>query len=172
MLAADGGRALAQDASPAMLKAAFLFNFVRFAEWPGDAARPGAPIVLCVVGDADVAAALESIVRKGRDNGPARVVMQVDRDGAVEGCHLLYVSGGDAERARTLAQSLHGAPTLTVSDLPNFARAAGVINFFVEDEKMRFVINTDAADRSRLRFSSKLLSLAKIVRDEPGPIRR
>jgi hypothetical protein len=63
-------------------------------------------------------------------------------------------------------------PTLTVSDLPDFAQSGGIVNFIVEDERMRFVINTDAADRARLRFSSKLLSLARIVKDQPALIRR
>ena len=61
---------------------------------------------------------------------------------------------------------LSNTPTLTVSDGAAFAEAGGTANFFVEDQKMRFAINPEAAERARLRVSSKLLSLAKLVKDE------
>jgi hypothetical protein len=87
-------------------------------------------------------------------------------------CHLLYISGAVAKQSTALLKSLSTTPTLTVSDLADFAQSGGIVNFIVEDDRMRFVINTDAVDRARLRLSSKLLSLATIVKDQPAGIRR
>ena len=79
---------------------------------------------------------------------------------------MLYLTGLDPKRAQQIVDELQSAPVLTVSDGEVFARTGGIAGLFVEQGKMRFAINVEAAQHARLRISSRLLSLAKIVRDD------
>jgi hypothetical protein len=164
--------ARAANVSAPELKAAFLVNFVRFATWPDDDARARGPILLCMFGDDDVEAFVEQTIKKAPRGDRDMRVRRVNAESPLQECHLLYLSSGAAKQALLLVKSLSRVPTLTVSDLPDFAQSAGILNFFVEEQRMRFVINTDAADRAGLRLSSKLLHLARIVKDPPVGGRR
>lgn len=152
-------------AAPA-LKAAFLYNFAKLAEWPAEALAPGAALRLCVAGDAAVADALAETGRDRTIEGHDLVVARVQPDSGARGCHLLYLAGLDSRRARVAADSLKGAPVLTVSDIGQFTKQGGIVELFLDGGKMRFAINVDAAQRAGLHFSSRLLSLARIVKDE------
>jgi hypothetical protein len=157
---------LAQSAAEPSLKAAFLYNFAKFAEWPGEAIAPGAPLVLCVVGDDMVTDALADIVRERKGDRPEIEVRRLKTDGPVRSCHLLYVADTNLSHCSDVLAAVKGQPVLTVGDAPGFAEAGGVARLYQRDGKMRFVINTVAADRSGLRLSSKLLSLAELVKEE------
>jgi hypothetical protein len=156
--------ARAQSAPEPALKAAFLYNFAKFAEWPADAA-PADPLTICVFGDAAIADALDETVKGRTVDGRKATVVRVKPDG-FRGCHVLYVAGLDAKRAQAIVDELKGAPVLTVGDREQFAQSGGIAGLFVEQGRMRFAINIEAAQRCRLRISSRLLSLAKIVKDE------
>ena len=162
-----GARARAQTATAPVLKAAFLLNLAKFVEWPADVVPAGGPITLCVSGDPAVAEPLADSV-KGHtiEDHPLAVRRLAANDGALRGCQLLYMSGLDAPRTAKLIESLAGVAIFTVSDLDRFAQTGGVAQLFVDGDRLRFAINVDAAQRARLRLSSKLLSLARIVRDE------
>jgi len=168
-LVAGGGIGVrSETASAPALKAAFLYNFAKFAEWPADALPAGSPIVLCVSDDAKTAKALEEAT-SGRDaGGHALEVRRVDLESAVRSCHLLYATGLDVRRATHLVESLKGAPVLSISDFGAFAQLGGVAHLFVEEGRMRFAVNVDASQRNKLRLSSRLLSLAVIVKDDPN----
>ena len=163
---APSPRLRAQTASVHALKAAFIYNFARFAEWPPDALPAGSAVVACVAGDDRVAEALSTITRgRNADAGPM-TVRRLRLDSKFQGCHLLYLGNLDIKRATTAVDTLNGVPVLTVSDLHGFATTAGgVIELFQENDKMRFVINARTADRLRIRLSSRLLSLATIVKE-------
>lgn len=164
--------AVAQTASAPALKAAFLFNFAKFTEWPADVLRPGAPLVLCVAGEPRVSKALEEATA-GRDvEGHPLTTRSIDIDGPVQSCHILYIEAFDNRKALDLLERIKGRPVLTVSDLGTFAELGGVANLFVEDGRMRFAVNVESAQRSKLRLSSRLLSLAKIVKDAPNALKR
>jgi hypothetical protein len=166
VLAAAGAGPLAQSATAPDVKAAFLYNFAKFTEWPSDVLTASAPLSLCVIDDAKLVRALEEATA-GRDvEGHTLVVRKITFDGPVRSCHLLFANGLDAKRSTRLIETLKGAPVLAVSDLESFAIAGGTINFFLEDGRMRFAVNLEATQRARLRLSSKLLSLAKIVKDD------
>jgi len=154
----------AQSAPEPVLKAAFLYNFAKFAEWPADAA-PADPLTICVFGDAAIADALDDTVKGRAVDGRKAVVVRVKPDG-FRGCHVLYLAGIDAKRAQALVDELKNAPVLTVGEREQFAQSAGIAALFVEQGRMRFAINVEAAQRCRLRISSRLLSLAKIVKDQ------
>jgi hypothetical protein len=165
VLALAAAPAPAQDASAPALKAAFLYNFVKFAEWPAGVLSTNSPLVLCVVGDDAVADALRKTV-DGHNIGAHPVVITRGKADALPLCHMLYASGLNEKQSARLLDSLKGKTVFTVSDQETFAQLGGVAHFFVENGKMRFAINPDAAQRAHLTLSSKLLSLAKLVKDE------
>jgi len=152
------------------VKAAFLYNFAKFVEWPPDTfPRPSAPLHLCVFGDDPFEGELERIVREKTIGGRPLRVLQPKRAGQARGCHILFVGSSDPKEVRSLLEVLRGSSTLTVGNSSEFTRLGGMINFLVEGGRVRFEINPEAAQENRLRISAKLLSLARIARnDGPG----
>jgi len=163
------GHAAAQGVSTPSLKAAFLLNFVKFTQWPDDLLPARAPLSLCVLGDNDVARSLEELIKGQSVDGHDFSVKRISADGATRACHLVYISRIGAKESMALVQSLQNAPALTVSDRSGFAQSGGILNFIFENDRMRFAINIEAAHRAGLRLSSKLLSLADIVKDPSNP---
>ena len=144
------------------LKAAFLYNFAQFTEWPDDAFKgPKGPIVIAVAGDNPFGGALEQAVRGKQLNGHDITVRYFPSASAVEPCHVLFVS---ASERNNVAQALQraGNNCLTVGDVDGFTARGGIFRFLVEDNKVRFEVNIDAAQHSRVKISSRLLKLAKI----------
>jgi hypothetical protein len=155
----------AQDALPEyQVKAAYLFNFLKFVEYPGESfADPLAPIVIGVVGDDPFGNALPQVVIgktvQGRD-----LVIRMYRSGEdLRGAHILFISASERRRLPMILTSLHGSSVLTVADTEGFLDAGGMIQFLTENGRVRFAINVDATGRAKLKMSSKLLSLAKVV---------
>jgi hypothetical protein len=155
---------LAQHTTEAALKAAFIYNFAKFTEWPQVVLPAATPFVMCVLGDSAVGDALERAVRNRDHAGHGIQVMRVDAGGPLTSCHILYVTGVTASQATSILISLHGAAVLTISDLGEFVRLGGMTQFFVEEGTMRFCINADSATGPRLQFSSRLLALARCPR--------
>jgi hypothetical protein len=153
----------AQTASAPALKAAYLYNFAKFTEWPEDALPAGAPLVICVVDDLNLTKALEDVT-VGRDvDGHALVIRKIELEGPLRSCHLLYADV-DSRAGSRLIDVLKDAPVLTVTDFGQFAAMGGTTNLFVEEGRIRFAVNLEATARARLRISSRLLSLAKLVK--------
>lgn len=164
---ACGAPAAAQRVSAPDLTAAFLYNFAKFAVWPDESFPVDAPLVMCVVDDEAVASALERMTKGQTVGGHAIQTRRVGADASGRACQVLYASGLDATRSTRLLGILKGAPVLTVSDCTRFAELGGVAHFFVENDRMRFAINVEAAQRAHVVLSSRLLSLATIVKDDP-----
>ncbi len=158
--------AYAQTADAPALKAAFVYNFAKFTEWPADTLPPGAQLVLCVAGDAEVGRALDQAASGRKIDGHPLAIWQGRPDLAVSGCHVLYIGRVDNPQAGALLDAVKGQPVLTVGDLPTFTRIGGAVQLFVENGRMRFAIHVEATQRARLRLSSRLLNLAKLVQDE------
>jgi hypothetical protein len=154
-------RAAVDPTSDTQVKAAFLYNFAMFAEWPASAQ----PLTMCIVGDTRVASALVETVRDKRLDGRVLEVKGIGSDAPMLTCDVLFISASETRRAAAVLGTLRALPILTVSDSPGFARANGIIELVVENERMHFAINTDAATRAGIRLSSRLLGLARIVRD-------
>ena len=157
----------AQDVTEPSLKAAFIYNFAKFTEWPADGLPVTAPFNACVLGDQAIGDALERAVKGRVLSGHTVSVARVQIDGPLRGCHLLYVSGVSTMQITAIAANLRGMPVLTIGDSDDFSRL-GIAHIFVEDGKMRFNLNVELARRSRLQLSSKLLALAAHVHDGPG----
>lgn len=156
-----GAQAVTQPA----LRAAFLYNFAKFTEWPLDS-LPTGPLTLCVLDDTAVEGALSELVGNSTINGRAVTISKNTAGGRLRSCHLLYVGESTSDRASAILQELLGAPVLTVSNGDDFVRLGGIVGLFLEDGRMRFAVNPDAAQRAGVRLSSRLLQLAKIFRDD------
>ncbi len=163
-LALPGGTAsgASPQQSDVAVKAALFFSFAKFTEWP--ALPAGAPLAACVVGDEGIAAALTDTVRGEQISGHALDVRRPQKNTSWPDCHMLFVADLEVPRVTAALAAIKTKPVLTVSDGKNFATTAGMIELYVEQKKMRFAINVTAAERSGLRLSSRLLSLAKIIR--------
>jgi hypothetical protein len=154
----------AQTATASSLRSAFLFNFAKFTEWPADALPPAAPLVICVLGDPAVAAALEQSARNQTLEGHRIVVWKGIGEGSVHSCHVLYVGGSVDRQVQGLLDTVRNAPVLTVGESALFAETGGSVQLFRENDRMRFAVNIDAVQRQKLHLSAQLLSLAKVIR--------
>jgi hypothetical protein len=144
------------------VKAAFLFNFARFVEWPGEAVVESDAFRICVVGDDPFGPLLDDAVRgKTVHDKPVEIVHPEDID-AIR-CHIAFFASSGAPALPRLLTALGGRGILTVGETEDFTRAGGVIAMRVEESKVRFDINVDAAQRAGLHVSSQLLKLASRV---------
>ena len=166
LLSALAASAAVQAGAPSehQVKAAFLYNFANFVQWPdGALGPPGAPLRVCVVGTDPFGGALDDAFRDQVVQGRP---VQIARGGslaAVGRCHIVFLSQSEQRRWPELLKELGGTPTLTVADGPPLVRQGGMINFVIEAKRVRFEINRGAAEHAGLRISSKLLALARIV---------
>ncbi|MCS6829428.1 MAG: YfiR family protein [Armatimonadota bacterium] len=157
--------AVAQGVSETEVKAAFVYHFTGYVEWPASAfADSSVPFVIGVVGKSEILQALQNAVRGKNWNGRGFTVKRVETGKEMRACHVLFVAGSEAGRFTQIVEMLGDAPVLTIGESEGFVRKGGVINFYTEQNRVRFEINPDAARRARLTISSKLLNLAKIVR--------
>jgi hypothetical protein len=154
--------ASAQAANEYEVKAAFLYNFTRFVDWP----RPSGSGSFCIGidGSDPFGGALEEAV-KGRSAGGRAIAIKRFKPGEEPaGCEIIFVSATDPKRMSAILARLKGAAILTVGDAPGFCANGGDIGFAVQDNKVRLQVNPEAAQRAGLQISSKLLSLATLVR--------
>jgi hypothetical protein len=154
----------AQDVTVPALKAAFLMNFVKFAEWPDAALPPGRVFTFCVAGDQGVFKELALNIKRAL-RPDLMAVTSVAPDEPLSACHLLYLGGSNLQAARRILDSLQNAPVFTVSDTDGFAEAGGIAQLRLQNGKMNFAINTAAARRARIQLSAKLLGLATLVEE-------
>jgi len=156
----------AQSATEYQVKAVFLYNFAKFVEWPSDPGGSSGPISICVLGDDPFDGILDQAIKGKTVNGRELVIKRFKQVGEAAACQIVFISSSNKKVLRPILESLIRAGALTVGETEGFAQLGGVINLTLEDNRVHFEINVDAAQRARLKISSKLLSLAKIVRDE------
>jgi hypothetical protein len=155
------------------VKAVFLYNFVQFTEWPDSTfANKDAPIRIGVLGEDPFRGALEKVLR-GETIRNRRVVVTHSHDlRELAQSHVLFVGKSERDRVAEVLSGLNSAPVLTVGETEGFARRGGTINFYLEDDKVRFEINPESTRERGLRMSSQLLALGRIVATEPGTRRQ
>jgi hypothetical protein len=148
------------------VKAAFLYNFAKFVEWPPETFQsPTDPLVICTLGYDPYRRALEETVRDKTIQGRTFSVRQVSDVEQANTCQIFFVSAAESKRAAAMLPRLKTTGVLTVGEAEGFAASGGVINFKTENGRVRFEINVTAAERAKLRISSKLLSLVQIVKN-------
>lgn len=148
------------------LKAAYLYNFGTFTEWPAAAfATPDAPFVVGVVGKDPFGAALDDSFRGITLQKRRTEIRRSAEPGNLKGAHLLFVPSTEKARFKEIVEAFRGTSTLVVGESEGFAAGGGMMNFFIENKKLRFEANPAAAKRAGLALSSQLLRLARIVED-------
>jgi hypothetical protein len=149
------------------VKAAFLYNFAKFVEWPAEAFKTAKdPIVVCVLGHNPFGNALEEAIRGKSVSGRTFAYRHVSDAESASDCQILFVGSEESKHFRSLLDNLKPMGILTVGEAKGFAASGGVINFKLDDGRVRFEINVDAAEHEQLHISSKLLSLAQIVKSD------
>jgi hypothetical protein len=166
LLAAVTGCSIsAQVADEYQVKAAFLYNFAKFVDWPSSAFKsPQEPISICIIGQDPFGGALEEAIRGKEIEGRTLVIHEVPDGVPTYACHILFVGSSEHKHFRALTETLKAPGILTVGEAPWFGPEGGMINLKLEGGKVRFEINLEAADHRQLRISSKLLSLAQAVK--------
>jgi hypothetical protein len=146
------------------VKAAFLFNFAKFVDWPdasfADARRP---IVIGALGENPFGDGLDRIVAGQTVKGRTIRIDKYRFGDDLRACHILFISESEQAHVPKILASLQGANVLTVSDIDGFAKGGGVVQFVLEENKVHFVINLDSATRAKLKINSKLLALAQVI---------
>jgi hypothetical protein len=154
----------AQAADEAHVKAAFLFNFAKFVSWPSQTFKsPSDSFQICVLGPSVVGPALMEIAHDKTVDGRPLVVTTVSDSTAAAACQILFVSAVSSLKARPLLDEMRSKSVLTVGESVGFAATSGIVNFKMEDGRVRFEINPKAAEQAHLQISSRLLNLALIV---------
>jgi hypothetical protein len=167
MAVTSSAAAESTTATEHQIKAAFLYNFAKFIEWPaGCFSDTNAPVVIGVMSQSAVAAALPAVVKDRKINGRPIVVRSVETVEGARGSHLLFVGAAEDRQVDDLLSILAGAPILTVGESEAFAQR-GVINFILEADRCRFDINMEAAEKAGLKVSAQLQKLARTVRRKP-----
>jgi hypothetical protein len=163
LLGALPALAEAPTAAEYQVKAAFLYNFVKFVDWPARALEGQETIVIGVVGEGPLAPTLERTL-EGKTVGARRIVARrVALEGGPPKCHVLFIGSSAAAETAEILKRLAGSSVLTVGENEHFAESGGMIGFKMEADKVRFDINRDAAEQAGLRLNAQLLRLASNV---------
>ena len=161
LLASSAGRAQEPQPSEYQVKAAFLFNFAKFVEWPAQAfAEPTSPMVIGILGENPFGDDLERTIRGKTINNRPFEIKAIKSLPEARRCHILFISTSEKTRLPEILESLGTATVLTVGEMERFVETGGMINLVKEADKIRFQINDVAAKNAGLKISSKLLSLA------------
>jgi hypothetical protein len=162
--AGAGAENNAQSFSEYQIKAGFLFNFTRFVEWP-DRAFGGAdsPFVVCTLGETPMAGLLTEAAAGKVVNGRAIAIRRAKGGEELRACNVLFVGAAEEKRVGRIVDAVKGMDVLTVGETQGFAQAGGVINFVVQDNKVKLELNMDAAARANLKISAKLIAVSHVV---------
>jgi len=164
LIFAIGSKCDAQVSQPTeyQIEAAYIYNFVRFVDWPPQAfASTNAPMVIGVLGKNVFGGSLQQIINGKKINGHELQWAQIDSATEATNCQVVFISDSEKSHLSKILGLLQGANILTVSEADNFIGDGGMIYLFIDEEnKVRFQINNDAARKAGLTISSKLLSLA------------
>jgi YfiR/HmsC-like len=158
------GRGQSSRISEDQVKAAFLYNFAKFVQWPEDSfSSPDSPLRMCTFGGTSLGPALEELAQ-GKIVAGRRVQVQKPRSlQQARSCQVLFIGYQELPRLQEVLAAVRGASVLVVSESPGFAAHGAMIEFVRESDRLRFEINAKAARDARMNISAKLLSLAKNV---------
>jgi hypothetical protein len=160
------GAAPGQPADEYKVKAAYMYNFAKFVDWPQASDHPAQPIVFCVIGQTLLSAPLgDALEGKVVDQRP--LVFRPLTDAKQAGtCQVLFIGSQDKKQLRQTLDEVKLLHVLTVGEVDNFTSEGGIVRFFLDSGRVRLEFNLDAADDAKLHISSRLLSLGRIQRRE------
>jgi hypothetical protein len=149
------------------VKAAFLYKFTKFIEWPEEAFEDSeSPFTLCVIGKDPFGTALDPLKERTAQGRTILILKTSYWEKLTTPCHMMFVAESERKRVDSIVAAFRLHPSLTVSDIKNFARQGGIMNFIKKNKKIRFVINVRAGKKAGLKISAQLLELATVVTDE------
>jgi uncharacterized protein DUF4154 len=171
LIAAPNTRAQDSVSSEYLIKAGFMYNFANLVQWPASSfAQSDSSITIAILGEDHFGPVLDRVLEGKKVNGRSFVIRRLrsiselqKMTGNPKDCQILYVSSSEIAHEADVLQMVKGAPILTIGEIPGFARSGGIINLVLEDNRVRFEVNVDAAKQSDLSISSRLLALARIV---------
>ena len=144
------------------VKAAYLYNFAKFVEWPAEAfSSDAAPIQLAVYGDEEFGIKLKSLLADKKAHGRSFEVKNVSSPQEAKNFHMVFISGPENRRTSQILEATRKSPVLTVGEGEPFLDAGGMISLVLEDAQLKFEVNPEAAQKVKLEISSKALRLAK-----------
>jgi hypothetical protein len=147
------------------LKAAVVYNFAKFVEWPPQSfASASDPIAVCIIGENPFGGWLGETLGGRAVGGRSFVIRHVSEPHEVTRCQILFVSSSEKKRFHAILAEIRADGVLTVGDTPGFAALGGVVNLRLDGETVRMEVNIESAKQKKLQISAKLLSLALIVR--------
>ena len=167
LLVSPAGAASASDDKESLVKAAFIYNFVKFVEWPAPKKISTlSQIDICALGDSGINKAGKVFQAASTDKLKLNLVSEKDWKSAPDHCHIVFISGNEAAHASQIVAGLKSSPVLTVSDSDDFVEHGGMIGFVVSDNKIRIAVNTKAITSAGLRVDAQLLEIALKVIDK------
>lgn len=158
-----------QRPSEYQVEAAYLYNFSRFVEWPAKGTNAPGSFTICVLGEDPFGQALDATIA-GEAIGNQRVIARrISSPQMSVDCQILFISLSEANRLNKIIEALNKSSVLTVSNIPQFSERRGMIQFVLEENRIRFEVNLTATQRAGLTLSSDLLKVATVVRKNPQP---
>ena len=163
-LLAASGTCAAEVSKEYQIKAAFLYNFAKFVEWPAQSfAGADSPVVIGVLGQNPFGGELEQVVKDRKINGRSIVVKKLEAPEEATSAHIVFITAAEDARLPTLQAAIKDGAVLTVGESDAFAGSGGVIRFVLDADKIRFRINLTPAERAHLKIGGQLQQLAKQV---------
>jgi hypothetical protein len=167
LMLASAGTSFAGDPrtlSEYQIKAGFFFNFTRFVEWPETAfVTATSPIIACVAGETPLTDLVIDVTAGKVVNGRAVSIRRVKASDDLRRCNLLFISAAEEHRTAEILAGLKRASTLTVGETPGFPQAGGMINFSIQENKVKLELNLDATTGAGLKVNSKLIAVSRLV---------
>jgi len=153
------------EASEYQVKAAFLYHFAQFVEWPPEETLKGAssPLTYCTIGEDPFHGSLDAALNAKTIGTRPLQVRHVKRASELQGCHVAFIGEKEKKLLPAVLEILKRNPVLIVGESEHFVQDGGTIGFRLEENKIRFEINVEAAEKAKLKISSRLLTLAKTV---------
>ena len=172
MLLGSALQLCAQAPGPAFdeyqVKAAFLYNFAKFVEWPpGTFASSTDPIGICIIGQNPFGAALEKMVQGKKVGDRTFAVRRLPDTQQASQCQILFIGSAEWKRTHALLEAVKIPGVLTVGESDDFTVLGGIIGFRLDGPRVRIKVDLQTAEHAKLRISSKLLSLAEIAKKQP-----
>lgn len=152
------------------VEAAYLYNFGRFVEWSAKSTTgQTSTFTICVVGEDPFGQALDAILAGETIGNQRLAARRISTSQMSENCQILFISSSEASRLNKIIEALDKRAVLTVSDIPQFSQRGGMIQFVLEENRIRFEVNLTATQHAGLTLSSDLLKVATVVRKNPQP---
>jgi len=149
------------------VKAAFLYNFIKFTNWPASAfSKTESPMVIGIVGEDPFGQGLDELISGEVVEKRPLMVKRLRADEDLKSCHVVFISRSEKDRLPTLLSQLKGSPVLTISDISDFAEQGGMVNFVLVAKSVKLEINRGVVEGAGLQISGKLLNLARIVKSK------